>query len=93
MLAGRGNIPPRSTCEELAEKVSPAGAVSPNAVAAAIKGIPSVPLQVAATSDLQAKVELIISCAQGKATQRAATQASSTSSLVAEELRQLGIHS
>jgi hypothetical protein len=89
---GNGRIPSKTTCQSLAESLSPQGAGSPDAITTAIRGIPSVAIQVAATQDLQAKLELLSTCTQGTATQRTALQASAASSVITKELSQLGIH-
>jgi hypothetical protein len=88
---GKGTIPSKTTCQNLAKTLSPQGASSPDAITTVIRGIPNVAIQVAATQDLQAKLELLSTCAQGTATERTALQASAAASVITKELSQLGI--
>ena len=88
---GKGTIPSKAACQNLTKTLTPQGAGSPDAITTAIRGIPNVAIQVAATQDLQAKLELLSTCAQGTATQRTALQASAAASVITKELSQIGI--
>lgn len=87
----KGVIPSKSACRALAKSLFSQGSNGPDAVTTAIKGIPNVAIQVAANQDFRAKIALIGACTNGDATQKDATEAKETSSLIGRELTQLGI--
>jgi hypothetical protein len=86
-----GIIPSKKSCEELAKSLSGQAEASPDAVMTSIRGISDIAIQVAANQDVQNRLLLLTTCIHGTATREAVVAAQGSASVVAQELKGLGI--
>jgi hypothetical protein len=86
-----GTIPTKGQCQAVAKILESGDSPNPDALEPLIQGITDLPLQVEIRQDLQNKLLLLSSCLASTTTSKETTAAHTTSQVVMQELKGLGI--